>query len=151
AILLWKVPADFGHSSPIVLSERVFLSASVTKNKVGGQASLKAINQQHRVICYRTTDGTKLWQTEIEPGPWDTEFSFAAATPVTDGKHLYALFGSGTVVALDLDGKLLWQKKLPGAFKAEWLSSSPLLYEDTLFVFVDVSNDSWLLALDKNT
>lgn len=149
--VLWKVAVDFGHSSPIVWSERVFLSASVLKSKVGGEASLKAVNQQHRVVCHRTTDGMKLWQTDIEPGPWDTQFSFTAATPVTDGQHLYVLFGSATVAALDLDGKLLWQKKLPGPFKAEWLSSSPILHQDTLFVFVDISSDSWLLALDKNT
>jgi outer membrane protein assembly factor BamB len=146
--VLWKVAADFGHSSPVVWGERVFLSASVLKSKVGGSASLLAANQQHRVVCYRTTDGEKLWQTDVEPGTWDTQFSFTAATPVTDGKRLFALFGSSAVAALDLDGKLLWRKKLAGPFKAEWLSSSPLLYKDTLFVFIDVSNEFWLLALD---
>ncbi len=147
--VLWKVAADFGHSSPVVWGGRVFLSASVSK--VGGNASLRAVNQQHRVVCYRTADGRKLWQTDVEPGSWDTEFSFTASTPTTDGKKIYALFGSGTVAALDLDGKLLWQKKLPGPLKAEWLSSSPILYEDTLFVFVDVSSDFWLLALDNDS
>jgi outer membrane protein assembly factor BamB len=147
--VLWKVAADFGHSSPIVWGERVFLSASVRKVPKGPDQT--ADNQQHRVVCYRTTNGVKLWQTDIEPGPWDTQFSFTAPTPITDGKHLYAFFGSAAVAALDLEGKLLWQKKLPGPFKAEWLSSSPLLYQDTLFVFVDVSNDSWLLALDTKT
>jgi hypothetical protein len=147
--VLWKAAADFGHSSPVVWGERVFLSASV--NKAGGSASLLAVNQQHRVVCYRMTDGMKLWQTDIESGSWDTQFSFTAPTPVTDGKNLYALFGSATVAALDLDGKLLWQKKLPGPFKAEWLSSSPILHQDTLFVFIDVSSDHWLLALDRNS
>jgi outer membrane protein assembly factor BamB len=149
ANVLWKVPADFGHSSPIVWGERVFLSASVRKLPKGSNQT--ADNQQHRVACYHTADGAKLWQTDIEAGAWNTEFSFTASTPVTDGTHLYALFGSGTVAALDLDGKLLWQKKLSGPFKAEWLSSSPVLHQDTLFVFVDVSSDSWLLALDKNS
>jgi outer membrane protein assembly factor BamB len=147
--VLWKVPADFGHSTPIVWGERVFLSASVQKDrKVSEQ---KAENNQHRVVCYRTTDGKKLWQTDVDPGPWNTEFSFTASTPVTDGKNLYVLFGSGKVAALDQEGKLLWQKKLPGPLKAEWLSSSPLLFKDRLFVFVDVSDDFWLLALDTKT
>jgi outer membrane protein assembly factor BamB len=147
--VLWKIAADFGHSSPIVWGQRLFLSASVRKLPKG--SSEEANNQQHRVVCYRTTDGVELWRTEIEPGSWDTQFSFTASTPVTDGKCLYALFGSATVVGLNLDGNLLWQKKLPGPFKAEWLSSSPVLHQDTLFVFIDVSTDSWLLALDKNT
>jgi outer membrane protein assembly factor BamB len=147
--VLWKVAADFGHSSPIVWGDRIFLTASVPK--APRSSHQKADNQLHRVACYRTKDGTKLWQTDIEPGSWDTEFSFTAATPVSDGERVFALFGSGTVVSLDFKGKLLWQKKLPGPFKAEWLSSSPVLYQDTLFVFVDVSNDVWMLALDKKT
>ena len=147
--LLWKVATDFGHSSPIVWGQRIFLSATVRKLPKGSGQT--ADNQQHRVACYRTTDGMKLWQTDIEPGPWDTQFSFTSPTPATDGKLLYTFFGSATVAALDLDGKLVWQKKLAGPFKAEWLSSSPILHGDTLFVFVDVSNDSWLVALDKNT
>ena len=149
--VLWRVPADFGHSSPVVRGGRVFLSASVTKGKVGGEASLKAVNHQHRVVCYRATDGEKLWQTDVEPGPWDTQFSFTASTPVADEKALYTLFGSGTVAALDLGGKLLWQHTLTGPLKAEWLSSSPVLYKDTVFVFIDISSDTWLLAFDKNT
>jgi len=149
ANVLWKVAVDFGHSSPIVHGGRVFLTASVSK--AGGNASLLAVNQTHRLVCYRAADGTKLWQTDVEPGSWDTQFSFTAATPVTDGKGVYALFGSGVVVGLDVDGKLLWRKALPGPFKAEWLSSSPILWRDTLFVFCDVSNDFWLLALDTKT
>jgi outer membrane protein assembly factor BamB len=149
ANVLWKVPADFGHASPIVWDGRVYLSASVRKLPKGPDR--EATNHLHRVACYRAADGAKLWQTDIEPGSWDTEFSFTASTPVTDGKHLYVLFGSATVAALDLDGKLRWQKTLPGPARAEWLSSSPVLFEDTLFLFIDVSSEFWLRALDKNT
>ena len=103
--VLWKVPSDFGHSSPIVWGERLFLSASVRKlPKVSDQT---ADNQQHRVACFRTTDGAKLWQTDIDPGSWDTMFSFTTPTPITDGKRLFAFFGSATLAALDLDGKLI--------------------------------------------
>src|SRR5262249_8752419 len=48
-------------------------------------------------------------------------------------------------------GKLLWQKTLPGPAQAEWLSSSPILFEDTLFQFIDVSDEFWLRALDKKS
>jgi outer membrane protein assembly factor BamB len=147
--VLWKAPADFGHSSPIVWGDRVFLTGSVKKSP--RDKDNLAANHVHRVAGYRVKDGTKLWQTDIESGTWDTQFSFTAATPVTDGKHIFALFGSGKLAALDVDGKLLWQKQLTGPSKAEWLSSSPLLYRDTLFVFCDATDDYWLLALDKKT
>jgi outer membrane protein assembly factor BamB len=135
----WKVEADFGHSSPIVSDGRLYLSASVRRQPK--KSDQLAANHLHRIVCYKAADGAKVWQTDIEPGSWDTEFSFTSATPLTDGERVYALFGSATIAAVDLDGKLVWQQKLPGPFKPEWLSSSPNLHEDTLFVFVDVSSD----------
>jgi len=147
--VLWKVPADFGHASPVVRGEQVFLAGSARRNPRGKDN--EAANHLHRIVCFRTTDGVKLWQTDVEPGTWDTEFSFTSSTPTTDDKRIYTLFGSGTLAALDFDGKLIWRKALPGPFKAEWLSSSPILYHDTLFVFCDISDDHWLLALDTKT
>lgn len=147
--VLWKVPADFGHSSPIVWRDRLYLTASI--RLAPKESNEKAANQQHRVACYRTIDGTKLWQTDIDPGTWDTQFSFTSSTPLTDGKRIFTFFGSAVIAALDMEGKPLWRKTLPGPFKAEWLVSSPLLHQDTLFVFCDASNDHWLLALDAKT
>jgi outer membrane protein assembly factor BamB len=150
--IAWRVPADFGHASPVISAGRVYLAASVRKRHK--ESDQLADNQTHRVTCYAAEDGAKLWQADVDAGPWNTQFSFTAATPVTDGKALYALFGSGVIVALDLaaDGKRLWQKVLPaGLAKAEWLASSPLLHDHTLFVAVDVSDENWLLALDAAT
>ena len=147
--LLWKVPVDFGHSSPVVRGDRVYLSCSARRDKKGKDS--EAANHLHSIACFRVNDGTKLWRTNIEPGTWDAEFSFTASTPTTDDKQIYALFGSGTIAALDLDGKLIWQKTLPGPIKAEWQSSSPILYKDSLLVFCDISEEHWLFALDKKT
>jgi outer membrane protein assembly factor BamB len=122
--VLWRVSADHGHSSPIVVGDRVIVTGSVKKDRK--DPDNVAARQEHRVTCYRTTDGEKLWQTAIEPGSWDTQFSFTAPTPITDGKQLYAFFGSATLAALDLDGEVLWRKTLDGPSKAEWLSSSPI-------------------------
>ena len=102
-------------------------------------------------MLFRSADGARVWQTEIEPGTWDTMFSFTTPTPVTDGKRLFTYFGSAVFVALDLDGRILWRKTLPGPFKAEWLCSSPLLFAETLYIFCDVNNTTWLFALDART
>ena len=64
--VLWKVAADFGHPSPIIWGDRLFLTASVRRSPKDPYE--KAASHQHRVACYRTTDGAKLWQTDIEPG-----------------------------------------------------------------------------------
>ena len=145
----WKVPVDFGHSSPIVLGDRIYFTASV--KRLPKEKNDLAEFQTHRVACHAVADGARVWQTDIEPGTWDTMFSFTSPTPVTDGKKLFAYFGSAVFVALDLEGKILWRKTLPGPFKAEWLCSSPLLFEETLYIFCDVNNTTWLFALDART
>ena len=38
--------------------------------------------------------------------------SFVSYSPVTDGKHVFAYFGSLGVYCYDLDGHLIWKKDL---------------------------------------
>ena len=38
--------------------------------------------------------------------------SFASNSPITDGKHVIAFFGSRGVYCYTLDGKLVWEKDL---------------------------------------
>src|SRR5262249_25316943 len=85
----------------------------------------------------------------------ETKSSMASPSPITDGKHVYAFFGSGDVFCLDLDGRLVWQRSLAaeyGAFENRFAaSSSPLLFEDMLVVQCDHYGSSYLLAIDKLT
>jgi len=59
------------------------------------------------------------------------------------------------MVALDLNGKVVWQRHLGkeyGRYDITWgHSSSPTLYGDTLLLLCDHANASYLLALDKRT
>jgi outer membrane protein assembly factor BamB len=95
----------------------------------------------------------------------------ASPSPVTDGKRVFVMFGTGDLAAYDFDGKELWRTNLTadeGKFSINWLyGSSPMLYEDKLFVQVlqrtpvpeDYSNaadgkaerKSYLLRLDPAT
>ena len=66
-----------------------------------------------------------------------TKSSQANATPVTDGRHIVAVFGAiGVMVCYDMDGTLLWKKDL-GALDSGWFldptyqwghASSPIIY-----------------------
>jgi outer membrane protein assembly factor BamB len=68
---------------------------------------------------------------------------------------VYAWFGNGQIVALDMDGKLVWQRNLGreiAPFDINWgHSSSPTLYQDQLILLCDHAPASYLLALDKRT
>jgi outer membrane protein assembly factor BamB len=79
----------------------------------------------------------------------------ASPSPVTDGRHVFAFFGTGDVVCVDFEGGLIWQRSLAseyGAFENRFAaSSSPLLYRDLLLLQCDHYGASYLLAIDKAT
>ena len=88
-----------GLSNPVIAGGRVFLTACS-----GYQ------NTRLHVLCYDQANGKKLWERQY----WATggtachpKTSMAAPTPCTDGEHVYALFATADLAALDKDGNLL--------------------------------------------
>ena len=92
--------------------------------------------------------------------------NLASCSPVTDGKSVFFLFGTGDLAGYDLNGKELWLRHLEeeyGNISVKFgYSSSPLLYEGKLFVismrrpqaYRDPNGDgldSFLLAIDPKT
>lgn len=112
---------------------------------------------QFNVLCIDRNTGKTIWQRtacEVVPheGHHDTG-SFASASPVTNGKLLYASFGSRGIFCYDLDGNLKWKKDL-GDLHMRFSfgeGSSPALYEDTLVQICDQERDSFIVALDALT
>jgi outer membrane protein assembly factor BamB len=62
----------------------------------------------------------------------------ASPSPVTDGKAVYALFGTGDLAAFDFEGNPLWKRSLAadyGRFAMMWIyGSSPLLLDGKLYL-----------------
>jgi hypothetical protein len=149
--IVWKTKLPGrGNSSPIVWGDRVFLTASLDEGAT------------RTVLCLRTGDGKILWQRDSarnvpEEGShgWN---GHASPSCVTDGKHVWAFFGTPGLFCYDIDGKLVW-KKVFGTFvsTANWgTAASPFLYED--LVIVNCDNDGGrgsapaaLVALEKTT
>jgi outer membrane protein assembly factor BamB len=79
----------------------------------------------------------------------------ASPSPATDGQRVYALFGSGQLMALDMAGKPAWKKNVVaeyGAFDINWgHGSSPIVYKDTLILQCYHPSASYLLALESAT
>jgi outer membrane protein assembly factor BamB len=113
---------------------------------------------QFVVMCLDRKTGKSLWQQtacEVVPheGTHDTG-SFASASPITDGKHVYCYFGSRGLYCYDLDGNLQWKKTDFG--KAKIVAgfgegSSPALHGDTLVINWDHEGPSYLTAIDART
>ena len=97
-----------GPATPIVWEDRIFLTSSE-----GDSLALLCVS----------TSGELLWNKVIGNGNRDVrqgESNGAAPSPSTDGKHVWAYFGTGVVVCFDLKGKGFWRTNLDdryGKFK----------------------------------
>lgn len=139
----WKVSLPGpGNSTPIVWGDRVFITQALD----GGS--------RRALIAFRRSDGKRLWQEEVACPVKETSNTHnppCSASPVTDGKAVYAYFASAGVVAYDLDGKKLWDRDL-GPVVHKWGNgSSPVLYKDLLIIFHGPGEPTFLTALDKRT
>ncbi len=141
--LAWKVAVPPGASSPIVVGDKIVLTA-FEDNKL-------------YTICYSRIDGKEVWRADakakkIEPFH-PTEGSPAASTPVSDGKTVVSYFGSCGLVAYDLDGKELWRFELPTAVTNNEFGTgtSPVLADGLVLLARDLSKDSAVYAVDLAT
>jgi outer membrane protein assembly factor BamB len=111
------------------------------------------------VEAFARGDGRRLWQHRSKAiGPFPElhqKHNLATPTPVSDGERVYASFGTGQLVALDLQGRLVWTRHLAesyGAFDGQWgYGSSPARYRDLIIVLCDRPSNAVLVALDAKT
>jgi len=140
--ILWKTPVPGrGNSSPVVWRDRIFLTAEYD----GGR--------RLSVLAFRRADGARLWEV-FAPGGRTGSAHFknghASATPLTDGERVYASFGTRGLLALDLDGKVLWFRDLGPMNAYHGTAGSPLLYRDRVILYQD-SSDAFVGAFDART
>jgi len=147
--VLWKIEVPkAGNSSPVIWADRLFVS--------GADA------QSRWVYCYNRNDGKLLWEHEakdIEGSPESTpkttpDTGLAAPTLTTDGKRIYAIFGTGDILALDYSGKRIWAKNLGVPDNHYGHSSSLICWKEKLIVQYDTNKSGRMMALnvmDGNT
>ena len=151
--IVWKaaLTGTTGHSSPIVWGDRVFVTTAAKQTR---EEETRKDVPGHHLVCFQVSDGKLLWRTPIAPGKEVAGYSiYASPTPVTDGKAVYAWFGSAVIGAVDFDGKLLWRHERSGPFKLNpGITSSPVLHRDTLVLISDQDRENgFLQALDTKT
>lgn len=164
----WKVALPgHGHSTPVVWGNRIFVTAAEPfgdrfpprTSGAPGAHDNKSVTQRHRfvLLCIRRGDGKTLWRRVLhEAVPHEgghNTASLASASPVTDGQHVFAFFGSHGLFCLDLDGTPVWKKQLGrmNSKHGHGEGASPALYKQTLIVNWDHEGQSFVVALDKST
>ena len=172
----WKTPIDGrSHSSPIVWGNRVFITTAVQGDVVPGAKAVKhvvegdkeflhpdSVGADHKhtfkVVCLDRDTGKIVWQaTAWEGTPYDNRHrksSYAASTPATDGKLVYAFFGTEGIYAYDFKGNLAWKAQLGNLGTVGMgTGTSPILFENLVIVQCDEENgaSSFIVALDKKS
>jgi len=113
-------------ATPIVSGKHIFVSSTANDLK------------ELRAICISADSGKILWSKVLGSGRKAMRNNMATPSPVTDGKAVYFLYGTGDIAALDFKGDIIWSRKLEeayGRFAVKFgYSSSPLLYDGKLFV-----------------
>ncbi|MDZ4820406.1 MAG: PQQ-binding-like beta-propeller repeat protein [Planctomycetota bacterium] len=136
-----------GVSSPIVVGDKVFVTASDGPRQ-----------SRLHVICLDAATGKKVWEHQF----WATgrtlaheTSAVAAPTPTSDGERVFAFFSSNDLVCLDLEGNLQWYRGLgydyPTAGNDVGMSSSPVVTEDCVIVQIESQGESFATGLNKET
>jgi outer membrane protein assembly factor BamB len=176
----WKVPVPGqGTSSPVIWENKLLFLTAVDTGKQGKAAPTPAPAQENAggrrggrgrgrgrppttihqfdLVCLDRTTGKLLWQkTATETVPHEghhPDHGFASYSPITDGKLIWASFGSRGLYCFDLDGNLKWSRDLIPMKTAAGFGegSSPALAGDAVIVVCDHEGDSAIFAFNKET
>ncbi len=145
--ITWKLAMpDRSGSTPIIWRDRVFLS---TGNGDGIE-----------LWCIDRASGKVLWKQALGTGNVRMrKHNMSSPSPVTDGKSVWIMTGTGLLKSFDFSGKESWSRDIQkdyGVFGLNWgYSSSPLLYDGSLFVQVlhgmKTDDPSYLLRIDAKS
>ena len=172
----WKTPLPGrGHSSPIVWGKKIFLTTSFEGPVVPGAKPPKhmiedkefvhpdSVGGTHsytlKVLCVDAESGKILWEkTAYEGTVFDDRHkknTYASPTPATDGRHVYAYFGSEGIYCYDFKGNLIWKASLGGIPNLGMgPGTSPVLHKNLVFLQCDKEasgEGSFIVALDKKS
>jgi outer membrane protein assembly factor BamB len=172
--IAWKVSVPGrAFSSPILWGDKIFLTTAVPTGVEttaapaegsggGGRGAGGGVGagKEHKfvVMCLDRKTGKTIWErvaTTATPheGYHGRYGSFASNTPATDGKYLFAFFGSRGLYTYDLDGKLIWKKNFqPMRMRLQFGEGvAPVVDGNTLYLKFDQEQGSHMVALDKLT
>ena len=136
--VIWKTALPFGHSSPALTRERIFLTAARAERLV--------------TICLDRRTGRVLWERDA-PRPrtekLDSRNGPAGPTPATDGTNVYVFFADFGLISYDMDGRERWQLPLGPFNNLYGMGASPVLVGDLVVLPCDQNTGSFIIAVNQ--
>jgi len=145
--IVWKLALPgWSGSTPIVWRDLIFLNMADGDNL--------------ELWCVDRNKGSVLWKRLLGSGNVKMrKQNMSSPSPVTDGRNVFVITGTGVLKGFDFSGKELWGREIQkdyGHFGLNWgYASSPLLLDDSLYVQVlhgmRTDDPSYVLRIDKKT
>lgn len=153
----WKVALpSWSAATPVIWDDTVF----VTSAERGFDGSKGNTNDKILLLAINRRDGSIRWQRVIgSDNQTYRKQNLASPSPVTDGRYVWSMTGSGNLSCHDFNGKEIWSRDIQADFGRFGLNhgyaSSPLLYGSKLYLQVlhgkTTDAPSYVLAINKST
>jgi len=144
--IVWRVElGGLGHGTPCIVGGRIFLATGETRKR--------AVS----VLCLDRKSGKRLWQKTVYRGKLPKVHknnSPASATIACDGERIFFPYQTADairMVAMDLEGEVLWKTKIGPYESVQGYSASPALHKSAVIVPLDIKGPSKLVALHRKT
>lgn len=138
--VLWKTDLPVGKSSPILVGDRIFLTAAEGDELI--TMSLSRIT------------GKVQWRQSVRAAKREFQHNLnhrAAPTAVTDGKRVFVFFADFGLVAYDFEGKQRWQLPL-GPFNSQHgVVASPVYADGKVILVCDQDTDAYIIGVDADS
>jgi outer membrane protein assembly factor BamB len=138
--VLWGQKTPKGHSSPIVVGSRLWITGHEGDDRV--------------VLCYDAAKGSLLWRQAVKktssdsPNPLN---GFTTPTPATDGRSIFAFFPDFGLIAYDFEGKEMWRAPMGPFGGIQGMAVSPVYAEGNVILLIDTPEEAYLAAYDART
>lgn len=146
----WKLPLPaYSGSTPIIWDNLVFLN--VATEATTGRIELWAIDRDRQTVAWKRPLANENRRGQKQ--------NMSTPSPVTDGRHVWAMTGTGIIKAFTMAGAEVWTRDIQrdyGQFGIQFgYGSSPLLHQGSLYVQVLhgmlTDDPSYVLRLDGLT
>jgi outer membrane protein assembly factor BamB len=146
----WKLPMPSrSGATPIIWNDAIFLN--VATEFAAGHLELWSVDRVKGAVRWKRPLGGGNMQQRKQ--------NMSSPSPVTDGRTVWAMTGTGILKAFDFSGKELWARDIQkdyGAFGLNWgYASSPLLHQGVLYVQVlhgnNTDDPSYIVKVDGGT
>jgi len=138
--VLWKQKTLKGHSSPVVIKGRLWITGHEGDERV--------------VLCYDAASGSLVWRRAVAKArteAWNPMNGPTTPSVATDGRSIFVFFPEFGLLAYDFDGKERWRVALGPFGGVQGMAVSPVYAEGNVVLLIDTPEQAYLAAYDART